>query len=253
MQIKENYINQYKQLHHDKPDFGASSSEFLDEISLIIEYLQPRTVLDYGCGKSTLIEVLATRFPEIIFYGYDPAIIGKETLPVKNCDLIINTDVLEHIPEQILPEIISEISSISQNVYFNLHHALAFAILPNGENAHCTVKPPRWYKYLLQPYFKNEILMLPGRHAVVSVALTFPISNKVRDDYLSIIGSNEDIHGNILKNENAINHGIPSQNTQKKEKSSKKNLLKILFNALKGFLFWPYYIYLIYKNLSKKD
>ena len=51
-------IEQYKKLHSDDKSYGASSLKFIDEISVFIDHLKPKTVLDYGCGKGALIKGL---------------------------------------------------------------------------------------------------------------------------------------------------------------------------------------------------
>ena len=51
---KYEYINQYEILHKSKDDYGASSLRYLPEVKLFIEYLKPKTILDYGCGKGIL-------------------------------------------------------------------------------------------------------------------------------------------------------------------------------------------------------
>ena len=179
-------VEQYKILHAQNADFGASSAKLIDEIALVIDYLQPKSILDFGCGKGSLVSELERRYPHINVYGYDPAVPGRETISVSRVDLVINTDVLEHIPEQALPGVVEQIAKLSDNVYFNLHHALAKKILPNGENAHCTVKPPEWYVEFMRPYF-GHLTPLPGRRKHLSVLLTFSIPDCVRADYLDIL------------------------------------------------------------------
>lgn len=176
-------IDQYKLLHAEKSEYGTTSAELVPEISVAIDYLKPKTVLDFGCGKGAFLEAIASKYPEIKFYGFDPAIPGRETIPLEKFDMIINTDVLEHIPEDELPAIVEKLSSLSQNVYFNLHHRLAKEILPNGQNAHCTVKPPEWYRALLSKYF-THVTLLKGRASWLSVAVTFPVPDKVKDQYM---------------------------------------------------------------------
>jgi len=178
-------IDQYRELHSHSHRFGGSSG-YVEVLGLFISYLKPETILDYGCGKGYLLEVLAERFPEIKFYGYDPAIPGKDVLPIQKADLVINTDVLEHIPEDALPEVIKGISSISENVFFGLHHALAAQILPNGQNAHCTVKQPIWYYRLFSEFF-SAVFLLDAEKNDQSVAITFPVTPKLVAKYYDLI------------------------------------------------------------------
>lgn len=184
-----NYIDEYKKLHKEVASFGSGACMYLDEICLIIEELKPKTVLDFGCGKASLIKELNLRYPNIEFYGYDPAIEGRNILPIEHADLVINTDVLEHIPEDILPSVIEKIASISDKCFFGLHHALAYTILPNGENAHCTVKPPIWYYELFLKYFTTPY-PLKGRLPELSAMITFSPSIDFLRKYDSMLNPN---------------------------------------------------------------
>ncbi|MDR1168421.1 MAG: class I SAM-dependent methyltransferase [Heliobacteriaceae bacterium] len=182
---KNDYLQQYKILHTENNYYGASSLRYLDYVCMIIDYLKPKVVLDFGCGKAALIKELTQRYPTIEFYGYDPAIPGRNILPIEKADLVVNTDVLEHIPEDALPEVIAKIASISDNAFFVLHHALARQILPNGQNAHCTVKPPQWYYELFSKYFKNPY-PLPSKDLLRSAVITFTPSVDFLNTYSSI-------------------------------------------------------------------
>ena len=180
------YIEQYKKLHYNQLNFGNSSAKYIDEVSLMINFLKPNTILDYGCGKGALIDAISKKYPHIEVLGYDPAIPERMTIPNKKIDFIVNTDVLEHIPEEQLPEIIESISSISQNVFFGLHHAKAKAILPNGENAHCTIKPPEWYHQLFKNYF-SKVIPLKSDKFILSAVITFNVPEDILKEYNSII------------------------------------------------------------------
>ena len=171
---KTDYIKLYQELHQKETDYGTSGSNYYNEVCLVIDYLKPKTVLDFGCGKAVLIGQLEKKYPDIKFYGYDPAIPERSKLPLNKADLVINTDVLEHIPESQLPSVIQEISKISDKVFFGVHHALAYTLLPNGENAHCTVRPIFWYYHLFEKYFPC-MTVLEGRESYLNTFLTFPV------------------------------------------------------------------------------
>ena len=56
-------------------------------------------------------------------------------------------DVLEHIFVADVPRVIREIFSLARSlVVVNIACYSARATLPNGENAHITVRPPLWWK-----------------------------------------------------------------------------------------------------------
>jgi trans-aconitate methyltransferase len=185
MPDKFTYIEQYKVLYSNDDSYKRPAV-YLEEASLFIDYLKPATVLDYGCGSGALADALAEKYPEIQVYGYDPAVEGRDILPVTTADLVFNNDVLEHIPEELLDPVLSQIAAISLKVVFGLHHALASAILPNGENAHCTVKPPDWYKQLLSKHFPC-VVPLAGRKTYLSMAVTFPISQEIIQEYNTLL------------------------------------------------------------------
>lgn len=161
-------IKQYKELHAKSENYGTSSIAYLREVCLCIDYLKPKIVLDYGCGKGILFKALQKKYPGISFFGYDPSIPEYEILSVDKADLIINTDVLEHIPVEYLPNVVKHIASISNNCFFGLHHYAAGQILPNGENAHCTIKPASWYHMLFDKYFSDIVALKVVLNLVLS-------------------------------------------------------------------------------------
>jgi hypothetical protein len=110
------------------------------------------TVLDYGCGSSRLVDWVA-KLNDAVAYRYDPAIAEFSSLPIERADLVLNTDVLEHIPINHVDEVLRAISSISRHVFFNISTVEAANRLPNGDNAHCTVRPAKWWKEKLSSHF----------------------------------------------------------------------------------------------------
>ena len=183
----DDHTQQYRLLHEKQADYGSSSIKYLPEISLLINYLKPKSVLDYGCGKGALLKALSLEFPGIAFHAYDPSISGLEKLPVESADLVINTDVLEHVPAELVPNVLSEIANISRNAIFACHHALAKATLADGTNAHCTVRPPVWYQTHIMKVFGDEIIALEGRQQYLSMILTFPVHANIVGKYTNII------------------------------------------------------------------
>ena len=152
--------------------------ELLPVIKPLVDFLKPKSVLDYGCGKGNLVKALAENYPNIKVYGYDPSVEEFDKMPTDKVDLVICTDVLEHIPEDELPETISRIASLSQNVFFHLHHAKAVAVLPNGENAHCTILTPQQYANLFKNFF-STLNFLPGLNEVNTCCVTFALPQNI--------------------------------------------------------------------------
>ncbi|MDY4841478.1 MAG: methyltransferase domain-containing protein [Alphaproteobacteria bacterium] len=233
-------IEFYKQLHKSDAEFGTSSPLYYREVCLAIDFLKPKSVLDYGCGKGLLLEQLKKKYPEIFFYGYDPGVEGKDTLPVKTADLVINTDVLEHIPENEIEDVVNQISKISSNVFFGLHHALAGAKLPNGENAHCTVRPTFWYFNLFDRYFKIQTI-LPFLHYWQDVILTFSVSPSFYNSWYKIV--DEEREKLLEKEFNQSLKGYKAEVKLKKQPQRKRVKIGVVIQKLQ---------YKIWKHLDKK-
>ena len=144
---------------------GMSLMPQLQRIKELLDLTGARTVLDYGSGKGQQYGSLVLKdaakgvtYKNVIEYWgvddvhcYDPCYQPFNTLPQGRFDAVISTDVLEHCPEQDVPWIIDEIFSYAERcVYANIACYPAKKHLPNGENAHCTIKPPSWWDEILR-------------------------------------------------------------------------------------------------------
>lgn len=144
MEREHELIEQYKHIHATKP-YGRSSELKAGYVQRELMHLDKRDVLlDYGCGQSRLIDWLA-KMNDAKGLRFDPAIPAYDTPPSGPVDAVICTDVLEHIPEENVIEFLGKIRTLTGNAYFNVSVREAFENLPNGENAHCTVKPAKWW------------------------------------------------------------------------------------------------------------
>jgi hypothetical protein len=164
----------YRRMHKFGEEFlGAPAEKTFPGFSLnaqiyrikdLILRTNADTVLDYGCGKGRQYEPREIRaesgetWPGVIdcwnigeLVCYDPCYEPYSKLPEGKFDGVICTDVLEHCPEQDLRWIIDEIFGYaSRFVFANVACFPARKRLPNGENAHCTIKPVEWWIELLQ-------------------------------------------------------------------------------------------------------
>lgn len=146
-----NLVEQYRVLHEQNERFGAGSRHF-DYVQMILNYCGFRQVIDFGCGKGVLADQVAqSGVAECA--RYDPAVKGVDMLPDREFDAVINTDVLEHVPESELAGVLSTFKALSQNAVIIPHLAKAREILPNGENAHCTIMSPEKWKALFQQHY----------------------------------------------------------------------------------------------------
>jgi len=140
------YIDQYKVFYDNNGyDNNDPVIRAKNTIEKHIKDTNSNTLMDYGCGLCTHYDKHRVHdqwgITEENLYRYDPAIEKYSVNPDKVFDAVINTDVMEHIPEPYVDDVIQDIFKHSSKlVYFSIATSPAKAILPNGENAHCTLK-----------------------------------------------------------------------------------------------------------------
>jgi hypothetical protein len=144
--------------------------QFRADIKEIFKEFSIDDVLDYGSGGSDWLE-----------RGFDPAT-GQSAVEYFNlsnalryepargidqrgtADCVISFDVLEHIFVYDVPNILRDMFSYARKLLLlNISCRPAFAQLPNGENAHVTVRKPMWWKGMVDS--------IAGEYPKVSVLL----------------------------------------------------------------------------------
>ena len=144
-------IQQYKNIHSSRA-YGNTSVKNLRFIGPEIEILKPASIIDYGCGQSNLVDLLGGSYT-LEKYRYDPAIPEYSELPPKKVDLLVNIDVLEHIEEHDLDDVLEEMSSICTNALIIVDLKPAELTLEDGRNAHVTLRSAEWWKERLSKHF----------------------------------------------------------------------------------------------------
>jgi hypothetical protein len=144
-------VDAYRTMHNSQPGYGAGLRHY-EYIKLIIQHYKFKTALDYGCGKGRMADSLNTA-GLVVCSKYDPAINSISTKPRSTFDFVINTDVLEHVPQDHLNEVISDFKVYSNTAVVIPHLGRATAVLPSGENAHCTILPPDKWSDILKRYY----------------------------------------------------------------------------------------------------
>ena len=153
--MNKHLIEQYKQLYNQKPTYGASSKKIFDIILPIVEKYAPSSILDYGCGKSPLVDMINEK-TGIKIYKFDPVFEEYNNLPQKNVDFVICTDVLQHIPVNELFENLKEISNCGNICFYKIKCTDHPTKFPNGEPTNITIfDKNKWKKILLN--FYNDI------------------------------------------------------------------------------------------------
>tara|TARA_B100000214_G_C23855258_1_gene575356 strand:- start:59 stop:871 length:813 start_codon:yes stop_codon:yes gene_type:complete len=129
---------------------------FRDILIPYFKKLKIKSVLDYGCGGSNWeledFDIKSTKSAKEFFllekvFLYEPALKIDQR---NKADCITCFDVLEHIFISDIVKTVREIFRLSQKlVVLNIACYKAAALLPNGENAHITVRDPFWWKGLI--------------------------------------------------------------------------------------------------------
>lgn len=148
--ISPEYQEQNKLLHEQTIAAGKRWGDSgWTHITTVLEFaheLGAIRILDYGCGQGTLSHEIDKVAGNKKVYEYDPAIPGKEAVPIVAVDLVVCTDVMEHVEEDKVEAVIGHIYLLAKSgAYFLISCAPAKAILPDGRNAHVTIKPSEWW------------------------------------------------------------------------------------------------------------
>ena len=144
------YINLYKDMHRapGKSAFpGQMLRRHIKPIGTLIKQHNVRSIIDYGCGRAESYEKyeLKEKWGVSDVQLYDPAVPEYAAMPT-TADALITVDVLEHIPEGNIPWVVSELFRLSRSfVYAAVSSKLASTLLPDGRNAHVTIRDLDWW------------------------------------------------------------------------------------------------------------
>lgn len=144
-------IEQYAHIHASRV-YGATSVKNLRFLRPEIKLRAPRSILDYGCGQSRLLDHLDLGYP-IERHRYDPAIAAYADKPETKVDLLLNIDVLEHIEERDLDAALAEMRALCRDAIIIVDTRPANAVLPDGRNAHVTLHPHHWWRDRISSVF----------------------------------------------------------------------------------------------------
>ena len=160
--VSEEYRALNAQLHKHstrrRKMFGADGYKWIEIIQPILCQFQVTSLLDYGCGQEKLWKGLRDSNgewgEEISYVGYDPCIEGKDKPPQGPFDLVVCTDVLEHVEPEYLDNVLQHINELTGKVvFFNIALLEAITLLPDGRNAHQIVESAGWWKTKLRYFF----------------------------------------------------------------------------------------------------
>ena len=161
-------LDLYRGAHDDAPSAaepdpaktftGISLAPHVRTVARLVQETGARSILDYGCGKAGLYRDSpdhppGSRFKVMDDWGgalvtcYDPGYAPFAGDYEAAYDGVIATDVLEHIPEDDIDWVLGELFGHARLFVYAVATCYpAKKRLPDGTNAHCTVRDPDWWR-----------------------------------------------------------------------------------------------------------
>lgn len=133
---------------------GLSILPHARELGILIRATGSTRLLDYGsgCGHQygkhhRLHERWGVPQPTL----YDPGVAGLEAKPAGTFDGVICSDVMEHVPERLVPAVLAEVFAYAEKfVWISVCCRPAKKKFPDGTNMHVTVRPQEWWVPLVR-------------------------------------------------------------------------------------------------------
>ena len=143
--ISNDYLDMQIELHKNI-NYGVASLSFAPIVANFVRVLGIKSISDYGAGKKNLLVGLKKEgLSEELFdyFPYDPVFpdYGK----AMSAELVCCIDVLEHVEEYYLENVLSELAEITTTLgFFSIHMGPATKFLSDGRNAHIIQKGTAW-------------------------------------------------------------------------------------------------------------
>lgn len=160
-------IEHYKYKHETDPLFSKGSSLFkhVPYLARIVKEYRVKNILDYGCGKATFWNWEYSRATinshDYSVTLYDPGVEKYNKLPDGRYDLVVCTDVLEHLHPDDTEEVVKRL------VYYTRRHLFCCIALtpakktfPDGTNYHTNLHSQEYWKDL----FHREVEDYEKKH-----------------------------------------------------------------------------------------
>jgi hypothetical protein len=137
------YDGLYRAMHMSHAFRGDTWRAHVKELRLAVPDLDQRVILDFGCGPKggLLLELGENVIP------YDPYCAQYSDPPWDlSFDVVFSSDVLEHMTLSQIKKFVNCARLAEPSFIFLVASTRpAEKTLPNGANAHLTVRPPTWW------------------------------------------------------------------------------------------------------------
>lgn len=145
--ISKAYVHEQRLLHARPQGYGGKGNRWATTVRDLLVEFDAWSVLDYGCGSGALVkELYANGLGHGRLREYDPAIPGKDDLP-SFADLVVCTDVLEHVEPERLDAVIAHLQMLARKAVFVVVTIRpSNKTLSDGRNAHLILASPEWWQ-----------------------------------------------------------------------------------------------------------
>lgn len=148
--ISPRYLQLQRALHAQPRGYGGRGDKWAGVVLHVAMDYQATSILDYGCGQGSLARALRSKPFGVEVTEYDPAIAGKDALP-SAADLVVCTDVLEHIEPERLSAVLQHLRSLARKAIFVVISTKdSNKTLADGRNAHLIIEHGSWWKQQLR-------------------------------------------------------------------------------------------------------
>lgn len=161
---------------HARGNYGTASIQYAPLVAQIVEKMEVRHLLDYGCGKMTNL-LRHLKLPagyKLTYQAYDPGVANFASAPIP-AELVTCIDVLEHIEPENLTAVLDHLKSLTEVMLFaTIHTGSAVKTLSDGRNAHLIQAPMSFWLPELWSRFDIQTVQVTGEHAFYVIAYAKP-------------------------------------------------------------------------------
>lgn len=144
--ISPAYLETQRILHASPRGYGGRGDKWAGVVLQVAMAYEASSILDYGSGGGSLKRALSGHSSLIRIDEYDPAIPGKDG-PPDFADMIVCTDVIEHVEPDRLDAVLAHIRGLARKVIWMVVSTKpSNKVLADGRNAHLIIRPGRWWK-----------------------------------------------------------------------------------------------------------
>ena len=142
---------------HSKYVWGIGAGKYVGDsiVAVLKQHPEIKTILDYGCGEGTLKDrVEDDGITDKIWTLYDPGMPKFDSVPTGKFDLVITTDVLEHVEEIMLNNVLDHLRDLTGRFLYNeiacySTNRTFFSGPYIGQDLHINLKAPDMWKQRL--------------------------------------------------------------------------------------------------------